>query len=292
MPTGPCDDNLQSTGLIGGQEARSLPTECDLPSIVKYGKDDCIPPRPKREGVREAIADSILLMLGAPSIPIELDSQQLMYAVDRALKTFERYASSNYYEYYTFQTTPGQSRYTLPCDIGFITNVFYRTDGSCSSNGGPGTIEGLGQVPFGRVGSWQGGTYHRPGWGNAGEFVVYKQYNEMYSKLSSTMGGYEIVGDGDIMLYPNPRSSCYVIVHYMQRKRDWDETNEWVQDYALALAKQMLGRIRSNISQVVTPGGAVQLDGPALIQEALQEKQQLEEDLLMKWSSPLGIISY
>lgn len=285
-----CDNQLGAK-LSGVTSPRTLPTECDMPSVVKYGKDDCISPRPRREQVRENIADSILLMLGAPKIPIELDAQQLGYAVDRALKTFERYADTNMYDYYMFMTTPGQARYTLPCDIGFISGVYYRTDGHCNMQS-PNFMEGLSQVPFGRVGSWQGGTFYRPGWGHAGEFVLMQQYHEMYSKLASNIGGYEVIANNDILLYPNPSGICSVVVHYLPRKMDWQETHEWVQDYALALSKQMLGRIRSNISQVVTPGGAVQLDGPTLLQEGLQEKERLEEDLLTKWSGPLGIISW
>ena len=68
-------------------EFRLLPSEAE--TGVRYKDNDCLSARPKREQAREEIADYILAMLGAPTLRIELDVQQIAIAVDTALKKFE-----------------------------------------------------------------------------------------------------------------------------------------------------------------------------------------------------------
>ena len=58
---------------------------------------------------------------------------------------------------------------------------------------------------------------------------------------------------------------------------------QWIRKYTLALAKELLGEIRSKYGAVPTPGGEVSLDGDTLRTEASAEKEnliaQLREDL-------------
>ena len=53
----------------------------------------------------------------------------------------------------------------------------------------------------------------------------------------------------------------------------------WIRGYALALAKEMLGRVRSKLGTLPIPGGQLTLDGPALLSEAKDEKDKLKEEL-------------
>jgi hypothetical protein len=53
----------------------------------------------------------------------------------------------------------------------------------------------------------------------------------------------------------------------------------WIQDYALAFCKSILGQARGKFSSVAGPQGAGQLNGAALLQEAQQEMLALEEEL-------------
>ena len=54
---------------------------------------------------------------------------------------------------------------------------------------------------------------------------------------------------------------------------------QWVRQYALALAKELLGMIRSKFSSVPIPGGELQLDGSDLKSSAKEEKDKLRTDL-------------
>jgi hypothetical protein len=53
----------------------------------------------------------------------------------------------------------------------------------------------------------------------------------------------------------------------------------WIQDYALALCKDMLGQAREKFAQIAGPQGGSQLNGAALKTEAKAEMDALEEEL-------------
>ena len=53
----------------------------------------------------------------------------------------------------------------------------------------------------------------------------------------------------------------------------------WIRKYALALAKELLGIIRSKYASMPLPNGEVALDGEALKSEGREEKANLLEEL-------------
>ena len=54
---------------------------------------------------------------------------------------------------------------------------------------------------------------------------------------------------------------------------------QWIRRFALALAKETLGQIRSKFGQIPIPGNNVQLNGDKLITEAREEQKTLREEL-------------
>jgi hypothetical protein len=58
-----------------------------------------------------------------------------------------------------------------------------------------------------------------------------------------------------------------------------DRIYPWLQDYALALAKDMLGQAREKFAQIAGPQGGTQLNGAALKTEAKAELEALEDEL-------------
>ena len=62
-----------------------------------------------------------------------------------------------------------------------------------------------------------------------------------------------------------------------------DPGKQWIRKYTLALAKELLGNIRSKYGSIPIPGSEVNLDGDTLRSEAASEKEnlisQLREDL-------------
>ena len=252
---------------------------------------DKIGPRKNREKVRGQIKEYVLTMLGAPVLELELDDQQVENCIDFALQIFEDYAPMEYFQYHTFFTIPGQSVYQMPPDVGFIRQVSYREIAnsalSASDLGGVIPLEYMGAGAYGSIAG--GINPQQPVWGKMSDWVIYKQYEDMYSRISSQQGGWEFLGGyNHIKLYPTPFRSSPVAVRYLQKKTDFRMVTQAMQEGSLAFAKIVLGRIRSRIANPPGPGGGVQLDGATILAEGLQEKKDFEERLLTRFGDLLG----
>lgn len=250
-----------------------------------------IGPRRKRQKVREQIKEYVLTMLGAPVLPLELDDQQVENAIDFALQIFEDYAPAEYFQYYVFYTTPGQSVYNMPEDIGFIRDISYKETAnyafSSSDLGGVIPLEYMGAGAYGSIAG--GINPQQPVWGKMSEWVMYKQYEDMYNRVSGQQGGWEWLGGyNTIKLYPVPYRTYPVAIRYLQKRPDFGMVTQAMQEGALAFTKIILGRIRSKIQNPPGPNGGVQLDGQQLLQEGTEEKKQWQEDLIFRYGDVLG----
>ncbi|MEI8269908.1 MAG: hypothetical protein WCG45_00915 [bacterium] len=252
---------------------------------------DKIGSRKNRDKVKEQIRTYVLTMLGAPVLELELNEQQIDNATEFALQIFEDYAPMEYFQWWTFNTTPGQSVYTLPPDIGYVRQISYKEiPHSAYSAQDLGGVIPLEYMASGSYGSIAGGMNpQQPIWGKTGEWTLYKQYESMFSRMSSQQGGWEYLGGYNaIKLYPIPSTSVPVAVRYLQRRPDFRLVTQAMQEGTLAFVKIILGRIRSKISNPPGPNGGVQLDGQALLAEGLAEKKEFEQNLLIRWGDVLG----
>lgn len=250
-------------------------------------------PRPRREKVREQIRDYIHHMLGAPTVELEFDEQNVDFCIDQALMVVEDYAPNQFYQFHKFITTPGKSVYTMPPDVGFIREVSYKETGnfafSASDLDGAIPVEYF--YPGGSYASIQGGMIDpvQPIWGRMGEWALYKGYENMYSRLSSSLGGWEFNGNSStIKLYPIPHTATKVIVRHIQKNKDWNQVSQAMQEGALSYAKEILGRVRSKFATLPGPGGGIQLDGQQLLQEAKEEREKWKEDLIYRFGDLYG----
>ena len=292
-----CNNN---TLAIGRPTADTMATlACTSSCATELGHADPLykselGPRRDREKVRGQIRDYILHMLGAPTIKLEFDEQNIDFCIDQALKIFEDYAPREYFQYYVFRTISGKSVYELPAEVGLVRNVFYKEQGTfafqASDLDGAIPIEYF--YPGGAYSCIQGGLIDpiQPIWGRMGEWVLYKQYEQMFSRVSSNLGGWEWIGGfRQIKLYPIPHAPQQVIVHYLQKMKDWGEVTQSMQEGALTYAKEILGRIRTKYQQVPGAGGGVVMDGQSLLQEAREDREKSFDNLLYKFSDILPI---
>jgi hypothetical protein len=264
------------------------PSSCsDLGPVDPLNKNE-LGPRPNREKVRMQIRDYILHMLGAPAIKLELDEQNIDFCVDQSLKILEDYAPREFFNYYAMNSTPGVSVYELPANVGIVRNVFYKEQGTFAFQASDldGAIPVEYFYPGGAYASIQGGLIDpiQPIWGRMGEWVLYKQYEQMYSRVSSNLGGWEFIGGlKHIKVYPTPHRVSKILVHYLQKNKDWPEVTQAMQEGALSYAKEIVGRIRSKYPAPPGPGGGMQLDGQNLLAEAKEEREAWKNDLIYKF---------
>jgi hypothetical protein len=84
-----------------------------------------------------------------------------------------------------------------------------------------------------------------------------------------------------IRLYPRPQNSIKIGVKFSRMlTQDEVDSYTWIRKYALAWAKEQLGRIRSKFSSLPSPTGETSLDGNTLIAEAQTEKEALMTELI------------
>lgn len=269
--------------------SKSCNTSCNSLGVTDPLNVNLLSSRDNRKRVKEQIADQVLLMLGAPRTSIELDQQQLNGAIDMALQVLEDYCPREYFQWYTFVTTPGQSVYTLPPDIGMVREVNYKQVPqqafSSSELGGVIPLEYMGGGAYGSIGG--GINPQQPVWGKMGEWVLYKQYESLYNRLSSQEGGWEWIGGlNNIKLYPTPYNTQNVSVHYLQKNPDFRQVTEAMREGALAYAKIMLAEIRTKI---LNPPGGIQLNGQLMIERAYKEKEDWENRLITRFGDLLPI---
>jgi hypothetical protein len=91
-----------------------------------------------------------------------------------------------------------------------------------------------------------------------------------------------------LQMYPQPGSSRFygVISCYLERPIRDLVKEQWVYEYALALSKITIGRVRGKFSGVsLLGGGTLNFD---LLQEGLSEKKELEQMLLTGASAGFG----
>jgi hypothetical protein len=286
-PSKPQFDSLCAAGGV------AMPYNgCAQSSCSYYVEDLNIGPRKNREKVREQVKDYILLKLGAPTIKLELDEQQIDSAIDETLDIIEDFAPREFFDYYTFSTIPGKSVYKMPDDIGIIRNVFYKEQGQTAFNASD--LDGVIPIEYFYPGGNTGGAGMinpiQPIWGNMGEWVLYKQYEQMYSRVSSNIGGWEFISDmGYVKLYPAPCRCSRVIVHYMQKCKDWRKVSQSMREGALAHIMITLGHIRGRFANPPGPNGGVQLDGEYMKTKGWELKEKWEEQLITRYGDLLPI---
>ena len=124
-----------------------------------------------------------------------------------------------------------------------------------------------------------------------GEWALYKQYEQMYTKVSSGIGGWELINNTNtIKLYPIPCRPTHVIVHYLQKCKDWEKNFQSIREGALASAMMMVGEIRSKFQNIPGPQGGTVLNGQDILQRGRDAWDKWEERLITRYGDLLPII--
>jgi hypothetical protein len=96
-----------------------------------------------------------------------------------------------------------------------------------------------------------------------------------------------------LYVFPAPTVAYPALVNYMSHAIDTQVFSErdfdLIKRYALAKAKADLGRVRSKYGEYPTAQGTTSLDGSALLEEAKDEIEALDEEIGQS-GYPMGII--
>ncbi len=234
---------------------------------------------------RTDIIDYIRFRLGDQMVDVDLDMEHYLMCIKQALIRYRQRAEHAEEESYAFlDLVPGVQEYILPKEIVNVRQIFRR---------GLGGLQGATQFePFS---SGFLNTYMLVD-GTVGGLASYELFVD-YQKLTMLMfGGYinftfdrstkkltiirHIPGDAT-----NGDSGVETVLLWVYNYKPESvllsdsRIFPWIQDYAYAMAKHMLGEAREKYGQVAGPSGGTTLNGAALKAEAKAEMEKLMEDL-------------
>lgn len=222
----------------------------------------------------------IELMLGGQMVDVELDPEHFELAVDLALDKLRQRTSGSLEEAHVFFTMqPYENVYTMPEEVQEVERLYRRGVGANSTGG---TNFDPFEAAFSNIYLLQAGRT-----GGLATWDFFAQYQETIGRVfGSEINFMWNPTEHKLSLIRRPTTEEDVAAKvWMKRPADLliqdPYTGPWVRDYALAQAKLMLGQARGMFpGGLPGPGGAVLLNGAELKQEALQDLERLEQDLL------------
>lgn len=230
----------------------------------------------------QTIRDYILARLGHPIVRVELSEFQIKTCIDEAVTKLDYHAPTWALQYAVFNASAGVSLYELPSFImNNLSYVVYQKD-LLAFQFSKGSLE----FDF-FLGFWQNNRFFQNM--NVGDYLLVQQYMEMIRKVLSRDGGFDVINGKYLQLYPEPPTTpCPVIVEYraLDSNTILPSFRNWIQKYALACAKGVLGEIRGKYQSIPGPGKGAALNGKDLSQASAKEKEDLMKELLMEIEEP------
>ena len=229
--------------------------------------------------LRNDIIEYIRLRLGGEMIDVELGEEHYLLAIKQALSRYRSRSEHAEEESYAFlDLVRDTQEYILPKEITAVRAIFRRGVGGLTNSGGQFEPFSAGYL----------NTYMLAA-GRVGGLANYELFVD-YQKLTMMMFGGYITYTFDpathkLTVVRKMPSECEnVLLWVYNYKPDQALLNDprahiWIQDYAYAMSKHMLGEARERFSTIVGPGGGSALNGTALKTEGKAEMDALITDL-------------
>jgi hypothetical protein len=230
----------------------------------------------------QTIHDFILARLGHPVVRVELTPFQIKTAVDESITALDYHAPFWTLQCASFECSAGVNAYVLPLHIAYNLEYCAYKKSLLSIQNQAGTLEFDFFIKYFQdnflFSNFQ-----------VSDFYLMQQHLEMIRKILSQEGSWDLVNGNILQLYPTPVNNNQKVI-LIYRGLDTFTMHpyykNWIQRYALAVAKGILGEIRGKYRSLPSPGGGASLNGADLIQQSTQEKEKLKEELLSEIEEP------
>lgn len=231
----------------------------------------------------QSINDYVLAQLGHPIVTVELTPFQIKTCIDEGISKLDFHSPQWAMQYAVFDASSGINIYELP---KFILNnlnyVGYKKD-ILGLNYTPGSLAFDVTLAFFNTNRFFQG-------GGIGDFFLTQQYLKIMRRVLSNEGSWNVIDNKYLQLYPAPQETpTPVILEYraLNSNTIHHAYRNWIQRYALAAAKGILGRVRGKYRNLPGPGGGAELDGGVLVSESAEEKKLLIEELMSLEEPPM-----
>lgn len=229
----------------------------------------------------------MLRRLGAPLLKVELTADHLADNIEDAKRWFA--AKKGWRRFFTLNIIGGNGSYKLPQDVDVVIDVtFSANPNDLAFLALPYWVPGEnGQIPYSvfNVAGNSGGMYS--------SYAQTIQYIETAKKVMSAEMDWR-QENKDLLIFPQPNRSSVAIIEYTSHTISpvmelSERDHQLIKQYALAMAKMDLGRIRSKFDSYPTAQGTVTMDGAALLEEAATAVEKLNEEIADS-AMPMGFL--
>lgn len=232
--------------------------------------------------------------LGFPKRAVELDKINYNEAIKRAVRAITTYKPV--FKFGSFTITQGKQKYNLATPNS--PNPGDNPDGLSLPYG-----KGLTRLfdspiiqPQAVFNEFEYYRLRQPPYVDMGELLIDNIYYKEIGLLTGTHFDWEWIPDRtSIMLTPVPTRTRPGAYEYNDEAASIDELapadQGWAVDYALAIAKEMLGRVRIKFQGVAGNELPLEMDGASLLSEGLEAQSNMLEGLQLKarasWTPPI-----
>ena len=239
---------------------------------------------------KQEIFDYVHAMLGGGMVDVELDPIHYETALSKSLTKFRQRSDNSVEESYLFmETMEDTNEYTLPNEVIEVRRIFRRSIGSRTGGGDGGTLF----EPFNLAYT---NTYllSSSNMGGLATYDLFSQYQELVGRMFGSFIEFKWnPTTHKLTLLQRPRTDeTLMLMAYNYRP---DEqlledylAKQWIKDYTLANCKYMLGEARSKFATIAGPQGGSTLNGNDLKNEAMQEMEKLEQDVIQQVAGGVG----
>lgn len=229
---------------------------------------------------RTKLRNKIFLLLGAQMVDVELDKEHIDLAIDIAIEKLRQQSDgANLEDDIFLHITPNQSEYTLPAEVQEVRRLYRRGIGAFTAGG----------IGFDPASALLYNNYFSPT-NMTGGMVTWDLFNGYMETAEKVLASqFNFTWDNNskkLTLIRRPTAEEDVMVRvYVQKSEDTlindVYTGPWLRQYATAYSKMMLGEARDKFpSGFAGPNGNVLFNGATMKQEAINEMDKLEAQLL------------
>lgn len=242
--------------------------------------------RPETQEKVERLHFENFIRLGGSNIDVHLEDDDFDTAFKLAVRKYRQLGSGSVYQSYgALELLPQQQQYILDSRVDTVIKVWRARGLFGGASGGSGAFESFGAATA--------NTLLRGGIGqNGAAFDLYSydqvlSYQETLDRLFVRELHYVFRHETNSIFFTQvPIQREHVILHVAVLKSVEEMLNDhwcyqWLQDYSLAELKSMLGEKYRIFSTLPGAQGGTVMKGEAIAGESREEKQKLEEDLLL-----------
>jgi len=236
----------------------------------------------------ESIKDYVLGQLGHPVVRVELTSFQLKTCLDEAFNRLSYHAPLFCLQAVAFDASAGLNIYEIPPYIlhNLEYVVYKKTLLSIQSLAG--TLE------FDFFIKYFQDNFLFQNFG-VGDFFLLQQHLEQIRKVLGQEGSWNVLNNNFLLIAPSPVVTPQPVI-IMYRAVDTETIHpayrNWIQRYALACAKGVLGQIRGKYNTLPSPAGGASLNGAQLVEEGIKEKEVLMKELISEIEEPPAFTAF